>query len=210
MTHHHCHVIGAAPRCPRQSRNLPEAKRLVQAVCSFRLLDTAKMLRGATILACLLGLTCTAFAQNSGATNTPLANLTVIRQNDANFSSDVTVPSFPCDSSSTGLVGGFKPLDLDDINLYYVTRAVVSYFVLATSNITDCDIFVDGAFNITDACSQVRFSELPLLLQHMRRLLHISALPLPFWFPSKCSNVTAGCSGHELCPRGSGHLWLLG
>ena len=126
------------------------------------------MMRGATVLACLLGLTCTAFAQNSRPTSTAFANLTLFRQNDANFSSDVTVPSFPCDSSSTGLVGGYKPLDLDDINLYYITRAVLNYFVLATSNVTDCDYLVNGGYNLTDACSQVRYLALPVLLQHMR------------------------------------------
>ena len=111
-------------------------------------------MRGATILTCLLCLTCSAFAQNLNST--AFANLTVIRQNDANFSSNVALPSFACDTSSPGLVGGFKSLDLYDVDLYYVTEYVLNYFIEATSNLTDCDLFVGGGFNITDACSQVR------------------------------------------------------
>ena len=109
------------------------------------------MLRSATLLACL---TCSAFAQT--ITGTPFANLTLIRQNEANFSSNVALPSFPCDSSSSGLVGGYQPLDLDDVDLSYVSQAVLGYFVKATSNLTECDIIINGVFNTTDACSQVR------------------------------------------------------
>lgn len=111
------------------------------------------MLRGATVLACLLCLTCSASAQTLNST--AFANLTVIRQNDANFSSNLALPSFPCGASSPGLVGGYKSLDLDDVDLYYVTKYVLDYFTTATSNLTDCDVYGGGIFNITDACSQV-------------------------------------------------------
>ena len=111
------------------------------------------MLRGAPILACLLCLTCSASAQNLNST--AFANLTVIRQNNANFSSNLALPLFPCGASSPGRVGGYKSLDLDDIDLYLVTQYVLSYYIAATANLTDCDIIDPGVFNITDACSQV-------------------------------------------------------
>lgn len=117
------------------------------------------MSRFAFPLACLLCLICSAFAQN--ITNTPFANLTLIRQNEANFSSDVALPNFPCDSASTGRIGGYRPLDLDDIKadydeLSYVSRSVLTYFLEATANLTNCDSLLEGDFNISDACSQVR------------------------------------------------------
>ncbi|KAL3131579.1 hypothetical protein ABBQ38_007879 [Trebouxia sp. C0009 RCD-2024] len=107
----------------------------------------------AICLACLLCLTCTAFAQD--ITSTPFANLTLIRQYEANFSSNVALPSFPCDSTSSGLSGGYQPLDLDDINTYYASQAVLQYFLAATANLTECEAILDNGFNISEACSQV-------------------------------------------------------
>lgn len=130
-----------------------KSSQIIASTILCKVVTLAKMLRGAIVLACLLCLS-SAFAQNLNST--AFANLTVIRQNDANFSSNVTLPSFPCDASSPGLVGGYKPLDLDDVDLYYVTQYVLDYFTRATANLTDCDIFRGGIFNITDACSQVR------------------------------------------------------
>ena len=105
---------------------------------------------------CLLGLSCTAYAQNFTA-STPFANLTVIAQNAQNFTS-MTLPSFPCNGTS-GLTGGYSTLDLDDAqndeDLYYIVNEVFNYFNLATANLTDCTYIEVDYSNLTNACSQV-------------------------------------------------------
>lgn len=109
---------------------------------------------------CLLGLSCSAYAQNLTA-STPAANLTVVAQAIANFT-NMTYPSFPCDSISTsGLVGGYKTLDLDDAqndeDLYFIVNEVFNYFYTSTINLTDCTFLEVDASNLTNACSQVTF-----------------------------------------------------
>lgn len=104
----------------------------------------------------LLGLSCTAYAQNFTA-STPFANLTVIAQNAQNFT-NMTLPSFPCGGSS-GLTGGYSTLDLDDAqndeDLYYIVNEVFNYFYSATINLTDCTFIEVDYSNVTNACSQV-------------------------------------------------------
>ncbi len=106
---------------------------------------------------CLLGLSCTAYAQHFTA-STPFANLTVIAQNAQNFT-NMTLPSFPCDGSS-GVTGGYSTLDLDDAqndeDLYYIVNEVFNYFYSATVNLTDCTFIEVDYSNLTNACSQVQ------------------------------------------------------
>lgn len=109
-------------------------------------------------VACLLCLTQSAFAQNYTA-STPMANLTLIKQAQNNFSSNVATPSYPCDSTSPGRVGGYSQLDLDDAQSFedvsYVAQAVFNYYLYATANLTDCKLPGDAEVNISSACSQV-------------------------------------------------------
>ena len=111
-------------------------------------------------IACLLGLSCTTYAQNLTA-STPPANLTVITQANNNFTT-MALPSFPC-SANSGLVGGYSTLDLDnaqnDDDLYYLTSEVFNYFSASTFNLTDCTFVAVDYLNVTNACSQVWKSE---------------------------------------------------
>ncbi|KAL0030622.1 hypothetical protein WJX79_010092 [Trebouxia sp. C0005] len=70
----------------------------------------------------------------------------------------MTLPSFPCDGSS-GLIGGYSTLDLDDAqndeDLYYIVNEVFNYFYSATINLTDCTFIEVDYSNLTNACSQV-------------------------------------------------------
>ncbi len=112
---------------------------------------------------CLLGLSCTAYAQNLTA-STPLANLTIIAQNAQNFT-NMTLPSFPCDGTS-GLTGGYSTLDLDDAqndeDLYYIFNEVFNYFYSATANLTDCTFIEVDYSNLTNACSQVQIATISI------------------------------------------------
>ena len=131
----------------QQVKSRSEAVRIMS---SFRLLLS---------IACLLGLSCTAYAQNLTA-STPPANLTVITQANNNFT-NMALPSFPC-SASSGLVGGYSTLDLDNAqndDLYYLISDVFDYFSASTFNFTDCTFVQVDYLNVTNACSQVRKSE---------------------------------------------------
>ena len=112
---------------------------------------------------CLLGLSCTAYAQNFTA-STPFANLTIIAQNAQNYT-NMTLPSFPCDGAS-GLTGGYSTLDLDDAqndeDLYYIVNEVFNYFYSATANLTDCTFIEVDYSNLTNACSQVQISTISI------------------------------------------------
>ena len=202
----HAHSHHEVP-CVTHHAAVPLPRRCFENVNTFcifawaiavELLITAEMVRGTIILTCLLCLTCSALAQNLNST--AFANLTLIRQNDANFSSNVALPSFPCDTSSPGLVGGYKSLDLDDVDLYYVTQYVLNYFIDATSNLTDCDFYLRGGFNITDACSQVRPPCMNCLCccNICQECVLLWAIQLPQVL-MQFHSVLAGCSGHQLC-----------
>lgn len=121
---------------------------------------------------CLLGLSCTAYAQNLTA-STPAANLTVIAQNAQNFT-NMTLPTFPCDGTP-GLVGGYSTLDLDDAqndeDLYYIVNEVFNYFYTSTINLTDCTYIEVDYSNLTNACSQVTTIDVLCLLGSCRQLV---------------------------------------
>ena len=107
---------------------------------------------------CLLGLTCTAFAQNLTA-STPPQNLTVISQDMNNFTNQA-LPSYPCDSIRPGVTGGYSNLDLNDENTFdnslsYILDAVYTYYQYATLNLTDCSLDAIDGYNVSSACSQV-------------------------------------------------------
>ena len=164
------------------------------------------MLLGAVALACLLCVTYTAFAQD--LTSTPFANLTLIQQNDANFSSNVALPSFPCDGAGKGLSGGYSSLDPEDIDTYYVSQFVLRYFLVATANLTDCEVLLDNIFNISEACSQVRPSFVLCKENRLPLLLHNTLVrSVCTWQEASVERLThnlilvAGCGGHKLCCR---------
>ncbi len=158
-------VRGLLESVTTQTLTLPRAVVLASHIQRASLTDglvahqlwNMSSLRSLLPVLCLLGLSCTAYAQNFTA-STPLANLTVIAQNAQKFT-NMTLPSFPCDGSS-GLTGGYGTLDLDDAqndeDLYYIVNEVFNYFYSATINLTDCTFIEVDYSNVTNACSQVQ------------------------------------------------------
>ena len=130
--------------------------------------------RAVLVAAAVLCLSAGAHAQNF-TTSTPYQNLTAYKQAVSNFSGSVQEPSFPCGSSSSGLVGGYQTIDLDNQenvdDLNYVFNDVYNYFLIATTNLTDCALpsFPD-AFNLSAACSQVSTAEVATVTKLINRL----------------------------------------
>lgn len=112
----------------------------------------------AVIAIVVLCLALNANAQNLTASIQP-QNLTAYKQAVSNFSGSVREPSFPCGSGSSGLVGGYKELDLDsnenlnDVEL--LINDVYDFFLSATVNVTNCAAPYYPLINLTSACSQV-------------------------------------------------------
>ena len=164
-------------------------------------------------LACLLCLTCSVSAQNFTA-STPFANLTLVAQVNSNFSANVATPSFPCDNSSPGLVGGYSDLDQDDEqagdDLYYISNAVFNYYLYATANFTGCSVLGDSSFNASRACSQVSNHCFQCYALALRVQCHTQAgfckvLMLRIAWVQMFSDIiflyAAGCEWDKLCCR---------
>lgn len=114
--------------------------------------------RAALATIAVLCLTVGATAQNFTA-STPFQNLTAYKQAFSNFSTSVTEPTFPCGSGSSGLVGSYHAVDLDNNenqdDLEYIISDVYNYFLLSTINITGCTFPDVPSVNVSAACSQV-------------------------------------------------------
>lgn len=120
------------------------------------------MVRLATVTLAVLCFSSVVYGQNFTA-STPAMNLTAYKQAVSNFSESVALPAFPCDSTSSGLVGGYQSVDLDTLDnsevlddIQYVLSDVFNYFLDATINLTNCQVAFQPVVNISSVCSQVR------------------------------------------------------
>ena len=119
---------------------------------------TSTLSRAVLATAAVLCLTVGVSAQNF-TTSTPYQNLTAYKQAVSNFSTSVTEPPFPCGSGSSGLVGTYHAIDLDNNenqdDLEFIIGDVYNYFLLSTINITGCTFPEAPLVNVSAACSQV-------------------------------------------------------